>query len=108
MRWAATHLSVRLVSSEVAPVPGETRTDTMAQAWAQLSEACSGVRRAVPELPLGLHLVTATGMVWYAFRPDDTPDDVRAGIDALAEGGPGDADGGVYGWDRVAQRWVSL
>jgi len=104
LAWAPTSLSVCLVV-EAADANRELAAD--APLWSRLRAACGAVRAAVPDLPLGLHVVTAERKTSYAWPPDDAAADVAMAFDALIESGTYDR-GGVYGWYRSSGQWQPI
>ncbi len=104
LAWAPTSLSVCLVV-EADDANQELAAD--APLWPRLRAACSAVRGAVPDLPLGLHVIAAKRQTAYAWAPDDAASDVKMGFDALIESGTFDR-GGVYGWYRSKGQWQPI
>ncbi len=84
LTWAPTSLSVCLVV-EAADANRELAADT--PLWSRLRAACSAVRDAIPDLPLGLHVVTTERKTSYAWSPDDAAADVEMAFDTLIESG---------------------
>jgi hypothetical protein len=107
LHWAPPQLEVRLC---VSATNGETRDverQTVARVQLHLIEALGTLRRMRPELPVSLAVVTPARRTCYAFRHDDTADDVAAGVAALVTGCTHNQ-ARVHGWDRTARCWIPL
>jgi len=96
LAWAPTSLTVRLVVEAADAI-----------LWSRLRAACGAVRGTIPDLPLGLHVVTAQRKTAYAWRPDDAAADVAMAFDALIQSGRYDRSG-VYGWCRSLGQWQPI
>ncbi len=107
LAWAPTSLSVCLVVEADDANQELQELAANAPLWSRLRAACSAVRAAVPDLPLGLHVITAKRKTAYAWPPDDAATDIEMAFDALIKSGTFDR-GGVYGWYRSRGQWQPI
>lgn len=106
LAWAPTSLAVCLVV-EASDIDPNQELAADAPLWSRLRAACAGVRGAIPDLPLGLHIIVAERQTAYAWAPDDAAADVETAFDTLIKSGTFDR-GGVYGWYRSKGRWQPI
>jgi hypothetical protein len=107
LRWAPTHLTVRLLIATGGSDEASRNLRQDQTLWLRLANACAAVRQMAPTLPLGLQVHAGDHRTWYGWRPDDAVADVEAALKVLAAS-DAIACGGAHGWDRQAHCWVSL
>lgn len=72
----------------------------------EMGNALAAVRQALPSLPLGMTTVSPTRRRWWGFRPSETPEGIRQGMDALASVINDSVD--ALGWDGSVGAWVPM
>jgi hypothetical protein len=110
MRWATPpRVALHFYVGEGADGPDGVERHFFVSVQSQLKAAVGALRRAFPETELGIGLATFTThrRTLYAFKHDDTPEDLEAAIDALVDRCDHDQSR-VHGWDRTAKEWLPL
>jgi hypothetical protein len=79
--------------------------DLVSSLSAELAGALASVRRDVPALPFGIHSLTGSGSMRFAFRPAATPESVVEGLERIDSADPST---GVVGWDEQGRKWLPL
>jgi hypothetical protein len=72
----------------------------------RLAFALRDVRLWLPDLPLGLQVISGSGLRRLSFAPTDSPDDIQAGVLALEDALRLDLS--VVGWHSAERRWAGL
>lgn len=72
----------------------------------KIADVLARIRSSLPALPVSINSVARDGVLWFNFRPSDSPEGIRRGIAALGEAM--DRDAGALGWDDDTREWVAL
>ncbi len=108
--WATPpRVDLRFVVGESSTGRDEVGRHLFESVRPQLKAAMGALRRAFPKTELGIGLATFAKQrrTLYAFRHDDAPGDLEAGIDALVDRCQHEQ-ARVHGWDRTVQEWLPL